>query len=385
MFRRNAERRVLEACQDTPVVLVHGARQVGKSTLVQSMPGRTYLTLDDPLVLDAAKRNPDGFLAAQRGLLTLDEVQRAPELFRAIKALVDRDREPGRFLLTGSANVLSLPRLSDSLAGRMEVVELWPLSRAEMSGYEPTFLDRMLAGELPEPGAEEPQASRLGGYPEVVRRSTPARRKAWFDAYLRTLVERDIRDLAQIEGLSSLPRLLKALAKRMGEPQNVSALARDAGTPHSTLTRYLALLEAAFILRPIPAWTAGKAMRSPRVAFADTGLAYSLAEVEPLAAMENFIAMEWVKTAEPLGWRVMHFRSVRGHSVPLLAESPDGRLVAAVVTTEPAPGPEHTRGLELLAEIAGSDYAGGAVLHAGDAMTRVHAKLIVAPMASAWS
>lgn len=230
--------RLLDAPGDTPVVLVVGARQVGKSTLARTAdPDRDELTLDDLAVPAAAKNDPAGFVAGQAGPVLIDEVQRAPELFLPLKAAVDRARTPGRFLLTGSANVLALPRLADSLAGRMEVLHLWPLSQGELNGTRDAFVHAAFGNAPPKPSGAPVALPELlerivaGGYPEAHAR-TERRRAAWFRSYVDTILQRDdVRDLANVEGLRELPRLLALLAARTGTLQNAAELSRTADLP----------------------------------------------------------------------------------------------------------------------------------------------------------
>src|SRR5664279_3320824 len=228
IIRRNITDHLLQALADTPVVLVNGARQTGKSTLVQSTelaePGRQYLTFDDPSILAAAKRDPSGFVSGLNTPVILDEVQHVPEVFPVIELAVDRRREPGRFLLTGSANVLLLPKLSESLAGRMEVLTLWPFSQGEINGVQEGFLDALFSEKPVWPAANAGPTRRdellenvlVGGYPPVNARPSGARRKAWFQSYLTTILQRDIRDLANISDLTAVPQLLSVIASRAG-------------------------------------------------------------------------------------------------------------------------------------------------------------------------
>ncbi|HXV61910.1 MAG TPA: AAA family ATPase, partial [Vicinamibacteria bacterium] len=237
MLRRHVTPRLEQALSDTPVVLLHGARQTGKSTLVQSLAesgsfrGR-YLTLDDATILAAASSDPDGFLAGLELPIILDEVQRAPGLFPAIKMAVDRARKPGSFLLTGSANVLFVPRVSESLAGRIELIPLMPLSQGEIEGRRERFIDAAYDEEISRKRISAETRDELisrmlrGGYPEVVTRKNPDRRASWFGSYLNTILQRDVRDLSHIEGLTDLPRLLSLLAARASGLLNVSDIAR---------------------------------------------------------------------------------------------------------------------------------------------------------------
>ena len=230
LFRRFSAARVTTALKDTPVVMVNGPRQCGKTTLVREFANRAraYITLDDDTALEAARDDPAGFL---RGLdrVIIDEVQRAPDLLRAIKRSVDGDRRPGRFLLTGSANVLTLPQVSESLAGRMETVSLLPLSRAEIRDRKPAFLEKALAGSLvssPETmtGGELVRAVLTGGYPEMLRRKDPKRRQAWAHDYVRAIAQRDVRDVAEVEKLDQVPRLLRVLAHHSGQLTNFAQI-----------------------------------------------------------------------------------------------------------------------------------------------------------------
>lgn len=231
MYRRNIETSLRKALDDTRVVLLHGARQVGKSTLAQSVAaerGGRYFTLDDAAILATARGDPAALVRGTKGLTVIDEVQKAPELFPAIKLEVDRDPRPGRFLLTGSAHVFLLPRLSESLAGRMEVLTLMPLGQDEMAGHASSLPDALYSED-----AWEMRGARLdrvdicgrviaGGYPEVVARASGARRSAWFRSYVSSLLERDVRDLANIEGLTDMPRLL-GLSASSNRPRSISA------------------------------------------------------------------------------------------------------------------------------------------------------------------
>lgn len=398
MVFRHAEASVKEALADTPVVVIQGPRQCGKTTLAQSVAGdMAYVTLDDPLSLDQAKRNPMSFLAAFPQGAVIDEVQRAPELFRSLKAAVDRDRRPGRFLLTGSANVLLLPRLSESLAGRMEVVELWPFSMAERLEAEPSFARRLLQGEGPQSEGGDWRTLAEGGFPEPLARASESRRAAWYEAYIKALVERDVRDLSDIEGLTALPRLLRLMALEASEPLNVSALSRDSGIAASTLTRYISLLDGVFLTRPLPAWQSGlrdRAIKGARVGFVDSGLLCHLlgltpARLEPGHAMTrrvllNALAMELRKQSRG-EWEVCHFRSIRRYETPIVLVRPDGMIAGIDFTTDAAPSIDSARGLEFLAGVAQDRFAGGAILHLGRGIQAIGEKVWAAPIASAWS
>lgn len=386
VFPRLAQARVRKALADTPVVVVQGPRQCGKTTLVREFGG-PFVTLDDSLALDAAVRNPDGFVAQFPDRVVIDEVQRAPGLFRAIKKAVDADRRPGRFLVTGSSNVLLLPRLSESLAGRMEVVPLWPLTQAEIEGTEGLDVPKLFAdGPHPPPlesgtniqirgeGAFWERVCR-GGFPEPFARASQERASAWFDSYVTTVTERDVRDLSDIEGLTAMPRLLRVLARHCGESLNVSRISRETGIAHTTLTRYLSLLESVFLLRPLHAITAGaKTAKAEKLMFADTGLlAFLLGldantlqqdEVNARRLLECFVAMELVRLCDAKypRYKVMHFRSLRTWSVPIVIAAPDGRIVGIDVCMSQHPSPQDFRALAFLQDVAGDAFVRGILL-----------------------
>jgi AAA domain len=223
MKQRNISHHVQAALRDTPVVLLNGARQTGKSTLARDIAtklGGDYITLDDTTVLSGAMADPAGFLRGLGTMTVIDEVQKAPALFPAIKIQVDTDRRPGRYLLTGSANVLLLPKISESLAGRMEIISLWPLSQGELRDRRESFIEHVFAPELRRLSRVTPQDLDVaalvatGGYPEAITRTDESRRHDWFNSYLTAILQRDVRDLANIEGLTDMPRLLSLLAAR---------------------------------------------------------------------------------------------------------------------------------------------------------------------------
>ena len=260
MYPRFVERRAEEALTDTPVVLIVGPRRAGKTTLARKMAdeGRTYITLDDRTVLDAALSDPNGFI---RGLdrAIIDEVQRAPDLLLAIKRSVDEDHRPGRFLLTGSANVMTLPRVADSLAGRIETIRMLPLARAEIAGTAPTFLERLFEGRLEGErkaviGDDLVRLALLGGFPEAIERESERRRQAWARSYLTSVLTRDLRDIAEIEKLAELPKFVRLLAEYSGRLVNYSQFGSEIDVSHKTGQRYVALLEQVFLVSTLQPW-----------------------------------------------------------------------------------------------------------------------------------
>lgn len=389
---RGIAENVREALTDTPVIVVQGPRQSGKSTLVQRICSLPYVTLDDSLSLGAALQAPESWLRSFKEGAIIDEVQRAPSLMRSIKVVVDQDRRPGRFVLTGSANVLLLPKLSDSLAGRMEVFTLWPFSQAELAKAERSFVDRWLEGAVSAGDSVSEQDILGGGFPEPVSRSAGKRRTAWFQSYIRALMDRDVRDLAQIEGLNSLPNLLQVLAQSPYAVQNITQLSRDTGIPASSLTRYLSLLEAVYLIRSIPAWTAlksGKAAKTNRIAFVDLGIWDYLAPTStlPLAAWENYAAMELIKQAawSDSDYEIMHFRSIRQYSVPIVVSFSDGRIMGLNIVNREEATPSDFDGLRFLRDVAGDAFVKGAVLTFGSKQGFIDEQLSYLPMSTLWS
>ena len=407
MIKRNITPILLEALADNPVVFLNGARQTGKSFIAQQLatglhPAQ-YLTLDDVGVLAAARSDPAGFLAGLGGPAVLDEVQRAPELFLALKAEVDRDRRPGRFLLTGSADVLLLPRLAESLAGRMEIVTLWPLSQGEIEGNTELFIDKLFDEKLPvlpPASADRPQLVRRmqrGGYPEIQQRKKDRRQRAWFDAYLTTILQRDVRDLANIEGLTALPRLLALLATRAMNLINFAELSRSSGLPQSTLKRYLALLETIFLVQFLPAWSGNlgkRLVKAPKLMLNDTGLMAHLLGIgsgehypEQIGSiLENFAALELRKQATWSERRVQlfHFRTQTGREVDLILEDAAGRIVGVEVKAAATIRSDDFKGLRALAGELGERFHRGVVLYTGTERIPFGEHLHALPVENLW-
>lgn len=405
MFTRHLTPALRDALTDTPAVLLVGARQVGKSTLTRLVgPERLLLTLDDLDTLSAATLDPQGFVSGLPAQVTLDEIQRAPGLFLPLKASIDRHRQAGRFLLTGSANVLTLPAVADSLAGRLEVLTLWPLSQGEIEGRRERFID-LAFGETASPLTLDalPEAELLirllrGGYPEVQPR-TPARRSAFFRSYLNTILSRDVQALANIEGLAQLPNLLSLLAARSSGLLNVADLARAAGLPQTTFSRYLTLLETVYLTLTVPAWASNhtkRLVKAPKVQMVDTGLGAYLLGVDeqrltrertllgPL--LEGFVTLEVLKA---LGWSesrpaLYHYRTHTGQEVDLLLEHPDGRLVGIEVKASASPSASDFRGLKALQSEYPERFHRGFVLHLGERATPFGDRLHALPVSALW-
>jgi hypothetical protein len=408
MIRRNIQAAIELALSDTPVVLLNGARQTGKTTLAQLLAaaaGAQYFTLDDAATLALAMGDPAGFARNLPGPVVIDEIQKAPELFPAIKLVVDRDRQPGRFLLTGSANVMTLPRLSESLAGRMEILPLYPLSAGELMGVAEGFLPRLFDGTLslsqPAPAIED-MAARLsrGGYPEAVQRASDERRAAWFAAYISTILQRDVRDLVRVDALHALPNLLKMLAARSSGLLNLADVGRDAGLPHTTLTRYLALLETVFLVHRLPAWSRNlgqRLVKAPKLHLLDTGLACHLlgadarrlADDRPLLGrlLESFVLGELrkqVSWTEPRT-SLFHYRASTGAEVDVVLERPDGSLAAVEVKASATVAASDFAGLKSLRDQLGARFRAGVVLYLGDQVVPFGDKLWLLPVSVLWS
>lgn len=401
-----------DALKDTPVVLINGARQSGKSTLAQTQAApeggpRHYLTLDDAVVLNAAKSDPAGFVNGLQGAVTLDEVQRVPELFLAIKAAVDRQRQPGRFLLTGSADVLLLPSIADSLAGRMEVLSLWPLSSAEIADCPgPNLVDILFLGDwshlaiAPCERANFIDRALAGGFPDAITRTQPRRRQAWFDSYVQAILQRDVRDLANIEQLTEIPNLLHLIATRSASLLNFSELSRTAGIAQSTLKRYFVLLEMLFLVVRLPSWerNPGKRLvKAPKVFLPDSGLLnhFMAATAESLAAkpglpggmVETFVLSELLKhiafSAQRLS--LWHYRTQANIEVDFILENRLGQIVGIEVKASATVDSKDFKGLRHLQETEAAIFQRGIVLYMGRETVPFGTNLWAVPLSVWWA
>ncbi len=396
------------ALADTPVVCLLGPRQVGKTTLAQMLaPALAYVTLDDPDVCLNARTDPKGFVANLPERVIVDEVQRAPGLLPVIKMVVDRNRKPGRFLLTGSANLLLLPKATESLAGRMEVILLHPLSEAEKERQGGTFLADLLAGRLSPKTASGAELSIgrqvidkvvAGGYPEPLLR-TPARARQWYRQYLKSIIERDVRDISNIHNADNLARMLEILALRTGTLLNLTSLGNDLKLNRATVANHLAVLERLFLVRQLPAWhknEANRLIKTPKIHVMDSGLASALAGVSAADwpaqpdrfghLLESFVVQQLICQA---GWtdpelRFWHYRDKDQVEVDLVITR--GRQVWGVeVKSSSSAHPDDGHGLRRLADLAGKDYQGGVVLYAGvHALPLAASKGLVMPLNVLW-
>jgi predicted AAA+ superfamily ATPase len=389
-------------------VAINGARQVGKSTLARELaePARQPVVrfLDDPATLNAAREDPVSFVDHE-GLLLIDEVQLAPELFRAIKLNVDLDPTPGRFLLTGSARILALKDLPDALPGRMETIELWPFSQGEIDGTPDRFVDAAFAhgpdlvftSEL----KRRDHLDRIvrGGFPEAVRRSA-RRRSAFFESYLSTLIERDVTELALIERRGELRRLLMLLAGRSGGLLSPTSVSTQSGIPRTTLSRYLELLVAVFLIKEIPAWSNGstkRALGTPKLAYVDSGLACHLLGQDATRLgesggaagpmVENFVLME---LARQLTWNeeranLFHYRTRDGVEVDAILETPDGRVIGIEVKAAANVRSTDLAGLRHLEQRVGDRFIAGYVFYTGQQTLPFGEKMRAVPLEALWA
>ena len=405
MHPRFVERRVREALADTRVVLVCGPRQSGKTTLAERTAGADmpFVTLDDATALEAALSDPVGFV---RGFdrLVIDEVQRAPGLILAIKAAVDRDPRPGRFLLTGSADLMTLPVVADSLAGRMSIIRLFPLAQAEIQDNSPTFLDRAFAGEAPtvtSPAVGDALVSAVlaGGYPEALARTTWRRRRDWHLDYIEAIVQRDVRDIARIEQLSSMPGLLRILAEHSGQLVNYSRLGAPLDMNHVTTRKYVGVFENLFLVRSLPPWhtnALSRLTKSPKLHFIDGGLLAALRGLGPDrlrrerkafgALLETFVFAELLKHA---GWSddrptFSHFRDKEGNEVDVVLEDNEGRVVGVEVKAAASTSSADFSGLRRLANACGERFALGMVLYDHDRIVPFGERLFAVPISALW-
>lgn len=406
LYPRLIEAQVVEALADTPVVLIAGPRQAGKTTLVRkisSSQGLHYLTLDDDLTLLAAKEDPVGMIR-RLDRVVIDEIQRAPQLLLAIKKTVDEDCRPGRFLLTGSANLMALPTVADSLAGRMETLTLLPLSQGEMHSASANWLDMAFAGCLPKViwplvDADLVDAVLRGGYPEAVARVTQRRRTAWARQYIDALIQRDVRDVAGIDRLDQLPRFLRALAQVSGQMCNYSQLGGTVGLDHKTAARYVGVFEHMYLLKRIDVWARNRLSRvvkTPKVRFIDSGLLATLVDLQPAMVeqdrslfgkvLETFIFGELLKltTAAAGDYQLLYYRDHDQCEVDVVVENAGGQLVGVEIKSSASVSEADLRGLKRLASIAGDTFKLGVILYDGTEIMPLGDRLWAAPISTLW-
>lgn len=398
---------LLEAMSDTPVVLLAGPRQAGKTTLVKQIAGSSgefrYLTLDDALTLLSAQQDPVGMIRSLDRAV-IDEIQRAPGLLLAIKKSVDEDRRPGRFLLTGSANLMALPTVADSLAGRMETLSLLPLSQSEISGQTANWLDRAFADHLPQAGSsarDDDLVARVlrGGYPEALTRSTDRRRTIWARQYLAAMVERDVRDIANIDKLDQLPRFLRALAQMAGQMCNYSQLGGQVGIDNKTAAKYLGIFEQMYLLQRVDVWARNRLKRMvkmPKLQFIDAGLLATLLDLTAGETqkdktrfghvLETFVYSELLKHASTAegDYQLLYYRDADQVEVDVVIENAAGQVVGVEVKSSATVKESDLRGLRKLAALAGADFKMGVLLYDGDETLPLGNNIWAAPLSTLW-
>lgn len=405
LYPRWIEPRIDEALQDTPVVLLAGPRQAGKTTLVRQIAerGLHYLTLDDELTLLSAREDPVGMI---RNLdrAVIDEIQRAPELLLAIKKSVDEDRRPGRFLLTGSANLMALPTVADSLAGRMETLMLLPLSQSEIENRPANWIDRVFAGEIltsnpPVLGSDLVERVLRGGYPEAVARPTEKRRTAWARQYINAILQRDVRDVAEIDKLDQLPRFLRALAQTAGQMCNYSELGGQVGLDGKTVSRYISVFEQIYLLKRIDVWARNRLKRvvkTPKLQFIDSGLLSVLTNIGHKDVdldktgyghiLESFVFSELLKhtATSDDDYRLLYYRDADKYEVDVVIENSAGQLLGIEVKASATVKERDLRGLKKLASLAGDQFTAGVLLYDGDETMPLGSNQWAAPLSTLW-
>jgi predicted AAA+ superfamily ATPase len=406
LYPRFAEASLLRSLEDSPAVLLHGPRQCGKTTLAQMIGrarGYQYFTFDDDVVRATAQTDPAGFIAELPERAVLDEVQRVPRVFSALKVAIDRRRVPGRFILTGSTNVLLVPALADSLAGRMETVRLYPLSQCELAERRSGFIAALFEqdfsiGTTERLGADLAARVVAGGYPAALARTSEAARARWYRGYLDAIVQRDVRSLARISALDAMPRLLELAAGQTARLINVSDLAGPFQLSRPTIREYVTLLERLFLVDELPAWHTNRLKRlvkTPKLHMGDSGFAAALLGTDAAALLaerelygqllETFAYAEIRKQAswgeEPV--RISHYRDRHGVEADLVLEK--GRRLAGIeVKASATVTASDFGGLRRLKEAVGERFAGGVVLYDGETCAPFGEGLYAVPIRRLW-
>ncbi|MBF8262482.1 MAG: uncharacterized protein HW387_147 [Parachlamydiales bacterium] len=411
MYKRHLEEQLWEALGFMPIVLLRGARQTGKTTLAKAVcaaEGKyNYISFDHLPSLGAAKDDPVGFISRLEKPVIIDEIQRVPELFLPIKSDVDVNRIPGRYLLTGSADPLLIPKLGDSLAGRMRLLNLWPLSQGEIEGKKEGFLERVFEGAPLKIGSTTScskesilQRAIKGGYPSSVRLDSESQRHFWINDYIALVLQKDVMDLSRIENLTQMPHLLMLLASRVGGLLNVEELARSVKLSTMTLHRYLGLLNTLFLIHLLPPWSKNwgkRLVKSPKVYLTDTALQIFLLNMDSErlhndsrilgSVIENFVILELLKQ---ISWskknvQMFHYRDYSQHEVDIVLEGPGGNLVAIEVKSSETISSEDFKGLRNLQEAAANKFIHGILLYCGNVALPFGDKLTALPITALWN
>ena len=408
MYHRVVTKKINTALEDTPAVVLVGPRQCGKTTLVKQLiteKAWRFVTLDDINQCQFAKSDPIGFITSYADKrLVIDEVQRAPELFLPIKQAIDDNRVPGRFILTGSANAMMLPTVADSLAGRMEVISLFPLAQCEILGKQPTFLKKFLSGVAPETQhirVRDELINKImaGGFPEALSRKTESRRVAWFHQYILSVVQKDMKDLGDLEYLKIAPRLIQILCQQSGNLINYTAVSDALGVSRQTITRYLQLLEQLFLYHALPAWHRKehkRLIKTPKAHIVDSGLLCALRKINKEKinkdatllgyVLENYILCELQRLGsfyeEPLFF--YHFRDKEQYEVDVVIETMSGEVFGVEIKSSATIRTEDFKGMKRLKEAAGKSFCAGIILYDGDHTNIVDGNIFSAPVATLW-
>ncbi|MCD6580842.1 MAG: ATP-binding protein [Desulfuromusa sp.] len=391
--------------KDTPVVLVAGPRQAGKTTLVSHMSNQEmqYLTVDDELTLLSAQEDPTGLIRSLDRAI-IDEIQRAPQLLLAIKKSVDEDRRPGRFLITGSANLMALPTVADSLAGRMETLKLLPLSQGEIHQSSANWIDSVFADNIPAimnsiVGEDLVETVLQGGYPEAISRTTSRRRTTWYRQYVDAIIQRDVRDIANIENLDQLPRFLSALTHVAGQMCNYSQLGGQVCLDHKTAAKYIGVFEQMYLVRRVNVWSNNhlkRMVKTPKLQFIDSGLLSSLANITPeLVAqnrtkfgpvLESFIFSELLKltTVSEDDYRILYYRDHDRYEVDFVLENPAGQLVGIELKAAATIKQSDLRGLKRFKSVAKDQFKLGIILYDGTETLPLGDALWAVPISTLW-
>lgn len=412
LVSRNLEPIVREAVETFRIVEIQGARQSGKTTLARQITmeqGGRLLTFDDPMTRSAASSDPLSFVEQYpEGLLAIDEIQRVPELVLALKQAVDRDPRPGRFLVTGSAQLLRMPTVQDSLAGRAVGVELFGFTQGELRGNVDQFIDRAFEGDLfiGREGQlardEYVDAITRGSYPEATALTSGRMRARWFDGYIRRIVERDAPNISDSRRLADLPLVLRMIAARNAQELNVTDISKVTGIPATTLARHIELLEMLFLVQRVPAWGTNlskRVVQRPKVMLLDTGLAARLINASkasfgvdsPNASLghllEAFVGTELRRQREWSGVRpeISHYRVHQADEVDIILESGDGRVIGIEVKASATVTARDARHLITLRDRLGARFVGGFVMHTGRAALPFSDRVSAVPIDTLWA
>ncbi len=409
IFNRLIKDNIREALLDTPVVFLMGPRQSGKTTIAKAFIDENwiYYSLDDVEQLNFIKTDPVGFIRhlPPEKTVILDEIQRAPELFVSIKQSVDENRRPGRFLLTGSANALLLPRLSDSLAGRMEMIQITTLSEYELLARQPTFLHELQQGLAPktrEIRVRHYLIERIvkGCFPEPVQREQTHRVATWYENYLSTLIQKDIRDLGHIEHHDRMTKLVEVLALYSGHLLNFSELGEKIGLNRVTTKKYIHLLEQLFLIDTLLPWHNNhykRLIKTPKIHLIDTGLICAIRSIgkEKLtntpqllgSLLETFVFNELKKQANFLGARLKfyHYRDKDNVEIDIILENSAGEIIAIEVKAASTVMQKDLTGLKKLAGLLQDKLKIGILLYDGDHTTAFGDRLFAVPIAALWT